>query len=1183
MELIVISWNVGGLGNPIKRKEVHRWISNFQKAHPNATCIFALQEGHYIPGTEISLLQTDLGPDWKGIFSSKNSRHNGSAIIGKNVDIHLQKKDKKGRWISAQIPSIHGNLSISSIYAPASNSGDRSKWMKKLPWNHWKRTSAIVGGDWNFTTNKEDKNSLLTEWKEKQDSKDFKTLLGKYNYVDPWYTLGHKPGHSFFHRNKTVSTRIDKWIIPTVSNWDPSKILTDYSTGSLSDHFPVILHLTSKNKIQRGPSYWKLNSSLLKSEEVRLTLDNITTDFLDDESHIRDKHLWWTTLLTTIKSYLKDKGRELSLQRNGRYTELINALKEHYINFSYSKDAQHLAHIEVIQKEIEEINQHRAESAQISSYFYKYLKLEKPTKQFYLKAKAKRSISLIGKLKSKRGTATGLAVLEVARKYYKKLYKGKKVTSHAQKKLLASIQHKLLGKDKEELESPLSVEELNKTIKQLKKGKSPGLNGLSAELFQLVPNLVQSLLIMWNFSVLVGYLPNSTSQGVITLIYKKNDKEKIENYRPITLLNIDYKIIAASLATRLKKHLAKLVGLNQRGFVPGRDIRVSILEAKLGIQNAIESYTTGAFLMFDWEKAFDRVDRSWIFQIMDKMNFGSSFIKAIQILHTDSTAVIQVNGHLSDLIQVISGVRQGCPIAPFLFALTTEPLRATVDLCSNIKGITINGIKLTLSMFADDTSAFIGQEEDVEILLSLLQLHGEASGGLLNHDKTSAIVFNNSISLPNIPVLSSNEVERFLGAFIGHGNQEKKTMELVAAKMDRKIAQWSNMGLSRFGRAMVANSSIASHIWFFAQITYFSSNSIKLLTSKIWRFMDGKEAKKTRISYNNSIKHRKLGGLSLLHVPTEVAALQAHWMVRFFLQRKDPWTDLLLHEIKNLELTSGLSNLILFPHLLPIKFGTMGWIANILLQWSKIPKRLINNEIKIVSITGDLVDLDKTSVKTLYKIMYGSSINDPVISKYYINPSIKWNKRWKALWSFNHLTPHDIQFRQKIWLGKLWTYDNRTLKQDIELICPLCLFPEKFNHPVELDCEFCSKLVDWMDILWTKWTGDKVLRNWWNGDWIPSDYQYRKQMDLAITLMKRKIWNNYTKSIFNQEDQLSEKAIFYNWFGSFKASIKTMLVIFSERFGSLESNPWSLNNEWAKISNNAWSFTHKLSSVTSLK
>ena len=163
-------------------------------------------------------------------------------------------------------------------------------------------------------------------------------------------------------------------------------------------------------------------------------------------------------------------------------------------------------------------------------------------------------------------------------------------------------------------------------------------------------------------------LPNSTRNGIITLIFKKGDKDRITNYRPISLLNIDYKIISSTLAYKLKKVIPSLINSVQRGFIPGRDIRSNIIEAKMIIAATTRNNMSGAITFWDWEKAFDRLDRQWLFKIMAKQNIGNTFLNAVKTLMNCSTGHVLVNGSMTPQFNIYSGVRQGCAISPFLFS-----------------------------------------------------------------------------------------------------------------------------------------------------------------------------------------------------------------------------------------------------------------------------------------------------------------------------------------------------------------------------------------------------------------------------------------------------------------------------------------------------------------------------------
>ena len=136
------------------------------------------------------------------------------------------------------------------------------------------------------------------------------------------------------------------------------------------------------------------------------------------------------------------------------------------------------------------------------------------------------------------------------------------------------------------------------------------------------------------------------------------------NWRPITLLNIDYKTCARALAARLLKVIHHVVGPDHACGVPGRFIGENVaLMRDLAHYCEVTNFPA-AILSLDQEKAFDRVDWSFLFKTLSKMGFGDSFIKWIRLLYTNPRCAIMVNGHISPFFSSSRGVRQGCPCPP---------------------------------------------------------------------------------------------------------------------------------------------------------------------------------------------------------------------------------------------------------------------------------------------------------------------------------------------------------------------------------------------------------------------------------------------------------------------------------------------------------------------------------------
>ena len=147
----------------------------------------------------------------------------------------------------------------------------------------------------------------------------------------------------------------------------------------------------------------------------------------------------------------------------------------------------------------------------------------------------------------------------------------------------------------------------------MESGKSPGTDGLPAEFYKMFWNDVSTFLIdALNMSFSKGYLSISQRRGLITLLPKKNKpRQYLKNWRPITLLNCDYKIAAKSIATRLKKVLPYLINNDQTGFLKGRFIGENIRLINSVIDYAEKQNIPGLLLFVDFEKAFDTLE--WTF------------------------------------------------------------------------------------------------------------------------------------------------------------------------------------------------------------------------------------------------------------------------------------------------------------------------------------------------------------------------------------------------------------------------------------------------------------------------------------------------------------------------------------------------------------------------------------------
>ena len=222
----------------------------------------------------------------------------------------------------------------------------------------------------------------------------------------------------------------------------------------------------------------------------------------------------------------------------------------------------------------------------------------------------------------------------------------------------------------------------------------------------------------------------------------KKDAElnQVKNWRPITLLNCDYKIAAKAIANRVKKALPKLINNDQTGFMKGRFIGENIRLIDSVIKFAATKNIPGLLLFLDFEKAFDTVEWAFIHKTLQHFNFGPSLVNCINTFYNNSESCVLNNGWSSNFFKLERGVRQGCPLSPYLFILCVEILAEKVRTCQNIKGIKVFGQEIKISQYADDTTLILdGSNEAFTSSLQVLDDFRKISGLKLNDKKTEVL------------------------------------------------------------------------------------------------------------------------------------------------------------------------------------------------------------------------------------------------------------------------------------------------------------------------------------------------------------------------------------------------------------------------------------------------------------
>ena len=218
--------------------------------------------------------------------------------------------------------------------------------------------------------------------------------------------------------------------------------------------------------------------------------------------------------------------------------------------------------------------------------------------------------------------------------------------------------------ERDQCEGLLTNEEILSALRSLPTCKSPGSDGLPTEFYSAFWHSLGDLLVsVFNERFRLGVLTDTQRQALLRLVHKKEAVNLVKNWRPISLLNTDYKLASKAVTERLKTVIASIVHQDQTCSVPGRTIFSNLHLVRDVLDMINKTNETGILVTLDQEKAFDRVDHGFLMHILSKFGFGSDFCHWVTLFYNNVFSRIICNDNLTNPVFLGRGGRQGCPLA----------------------------------------------------------------------------------------------------------------------------------------------------------------------------------------------------------------------------------------------------------------------------------------------------------------------------------------------------------------------------------------------------------------------------------------------------------------------------------------------------------------------------------------
>ena len=855
--------------------------------HKHNIDILLLQETNFNTLEQAQTFCNKLGIKQSIHSTGEHSRGTSILCTTNKYKLENMKSDTRGRFTSATIKENTTEYTIINIYAPTKKQEQKHFYrnLQKTITTEYKDQKIVLAGDFNMVLNmadmtgQHDKKTRRIKTDEEQID-ILESIICTKNLKD---AHTNKPNSdtetTYFSTTHHSSSRLDR--IYVHEDTQVTKIKHIAQTLRFTDHKATLVQINTTPTVKSKSAYWKFNNNLLENDRYITAIKDTAAHYTQTMPKTYALEHWEDFKYVITKLSIKI-AREINIARKQQEKYLETQL-DTLISCKGTRDK-----IDEIERELNTLHAHKYKGALIRSRI-DTLGSEEPSHYNIILEQIHANNKNIHSIKTSDGTVTTdpEAIKQSFTTFYQQLFESEEVNADTQDKYLKHI-IKADDEDRRKIDTPISKEDILKAINGLKLNKAPGPDGLTNEFYRtFVTDLVPILQAAYSDMHKRRDCGTDFNRSYITLIPKPDtDKTLITSYRPISLLNSDYKILTKILVNKLETVIPKLINSDQQCSVQGRNIQNHTHLIRDIIQYSTHKNTKLALLSIDQQKAFDRVAHTWLFKTIEAYNLGNYFSTWIKTLYNKAHSHLLVNNNISTAIHIQKSVRQGCPLSPILYILSLEPLLENIRQDSTIKGLKLPNIAdKKILAYADDTTFLLQSEKAIKTVMEKFIDFGKASGGKINTDKSKVMGAGQWVGKDdyNTDITVVDKLKIYGITYTGNNRMEDKATWLkLTKKIETCLNKYKNCNTTIFARAALVNRYIIPKVIFIATNSTIPNFFIKTTNKHIREFIFKNTIR--NISNKTLIQSKLNGGIGLHDIHTKINTFRLKHLDRIRLE-----------------------------------------------------------------------------------------------------------------------------------------------------------------------------------------------------------------------------------------------------------------------------------------------------------